>query len=99
MLPWSAAFLRRFRPGVFARTGPATTGGSLRASSLDWLCLDTRIRFVTGDDFLIYFGFEQLLDIAQQIVFIHADQGNRLTLLTGASSTSDTVQVIFRNVL
>ena len=70
MLSWSTSFFRRFGPGILAGTGPATIVGSLRASFLDWLCLDARIRLVTGDDLLIYFAFQAALDVAQHIVFI-----------------------------
>lgn len=96
-LSWSAAFIRRLGPGILARTGATTTGGSLCTSSLDWLCLDAGIRLETGDDFLIYIAFQHAFDVAQQIVFVDTDQGYRLTLLTRASCTPDAVQVIFRN--
>ncbi len=96
-LSWSAAFFRRFGPGILAGTGSAATTGSLRTSSPDWFCLYARIRLVSRNDFPFYFAFQELLDVAQQIVFLDTDQGYRLALLPGACCTPDTVYVIFRN--
>ena len=60
--------------------------------------LDPRIRFIAGDNLLFNLAFEQALDIAQQLVFIDADQRYGMTFLTGSCRAPDTMHVVFRDV-
>lgn len=46
----------------------------LRSSDLYRFCLDSWIRFIAGDDFLLDFAFHHALDVIEESVFIDADQ-------------------------
>ena len=44
------------------------------------------------------FTFQQLFDISQQLVLIHAYKGDGLTVIAGASGSTNTMYIVFRDV-
>ena len=84
---------------VNTATAAALTASTAALTTvLNRLGFDRRIHFVTrGFDARDLF-LQQALDVAQQLVLVHADQRERFTGCRRAAGTADTVNVIFRHV-
>ena len=83
-------------PSCFCRSTSATTSGllvliarrTIAASLLYRLGLDALVRRVTRQYTLLDLVAKQGLDVGEQFQLINTDQGNRVTFLTGTSSSA-----------
>lgn len=77
---------------------PGTVSLLIVPTILYRLRLDIGVRVITRQYSFGDLTFEQTLDVPQQLVLIHAYQGNRFSLIAGSTGTADPVYVIFRYV-
>ena len=50
------------------------------------------------DDFFRDFSLDELLNVREKTVFVHADKGNRFSLCTSPARAADSVYVVLRHI-
>jgi hypothetical protein len=100
--------LRRAAPAAFSRTIAISVRaasrpfrvpvGTLRTPVPNRLSFDAWIWLVTRQDSFLDFAFQQAFDVRQQFVFIHANQGNGMTFLSGSGGPADAMHIVFRHI-
>src|SRR5690606_29209786 len=95
----AASSRRTFRAILVTRRVRARLGIALLAARLlQRFRLDGGIHLETGNRLARQFTAKQLLDVAQQLVLVHADQRHGLAFVAGAPGAADAVDIILRHV-
>ncbi len=71
---------------------------SFLATGFFWLAGTPLLGLVALKKFLRYLGFQQSLDVDQQVALVVTDQRHGTAMLPGARRATDAMHVIFRNV-
>src|SRR5450830_963834 len=74
----------------------AVTG--IATAQLDGLGTGRRIRLEAGDDLAGQGLLDELFNVFQHVVLVHADQRDRFARRAGAAGAADTVDIVFWNV-
>ncbi len=85
-------------PGRRVVTPAAALSRRAVASVGDGFGLDGGVRLVALDHHLGQLALDEPLDVPQQLVLVHAHQGDRLPLVAGPAGATDAVHVILRDV-
>ncbi len=77
---------------------PGTVPATTVAAVLDGLGLDGGIGFVAFEHLRGNLLLQQPLDVAQQLLFVHADQGDGFALVARATGAADAVDIVLGHI-